>query len=268
MLVPVACGQCGKPFQVPKGEVGRPAVCPWCRANVSALPVALPETAGSLPEVLSLDEGPPPAEVTASSSLNQKRRSPVGWLVRGVMVLAVMAAVFALTFTAVRYGSGWVPSYGWVEFVAPDGSCRVEMPTSVSADELYPAIPDFPMTRPGRKYIARTWYSGVTTSAGWVEVDPERAKTLRLEDLAGGEAARRKGELGAMSTAMSTVKRGEREGIEVVYRTPDGVVIDRMVYIGEGANPRLYVLSYSAQSAGRDSPAVVRFFHSFRPGKK
>ena len=42
MFVPVNCTACGKPFQVPEAVLGQSTACPWCKATVTALPVAAP----------------------------------------------------------------------------------------------------------------------------------------------------------------------------------------------------------------------------------
>ena len=255
-MLPVTCAKCGKPFQVPESALGHSASCPWCKEQVLALPVAevaIPQA----PEPLSLDDDPtstPPGRSFASR------------LIRTILALFSLAIVFGFSFAVARYGSGWVPEFGWVEFTAPDGSCRAEMPAKVSREEAYEPIPDFRMTKPGRRFTATGWYSKTTTSVGWIELERERdgIKTLRLDDLAGGEEARRKKELQATSTDRALVKRGDREGIEVRYRTPTGVTVDRMILDSEGAKPRLYVLSYSAPNVPPDSEPLGRFFGSFR----
>src|SRR5205823_9828367 len=94
------------------------------------------------------------------------------------------------------YHTGQVPFYAWREFSPPDGSFRVTLPGEPAAETTEP-VPDFTMTRPGERYVARSWYAGVTASVGWIGIDPDRAKDMRLEDLAGGEASRRRQELGA-----------------------------------------------------------------------
>lgn len=249
-VLPVTCSKCGKPFQVPEAALGQSAVCPWCQADVLALPLA--QTAA--PEPLSLDDDPP-------ASPGRTLRSLAVQLVLGVLLLTV---VFGIAFVAARSGTGWVPEFGWVAFEAPDGSCRAELLAAAIGPEVYEPIPDFPMTRPGQRFQARGGYSKVAMSVGWIDVDREKAKLLRLEDIAGGEMARRKKELQATSTTSSNRKRNNREGLEVRYQTPSGVVVDRMIYIGEGTNPRLYVLSHSTPVLREGERSLERFFDSFQ----
>lgn len=275
MLIPVACAKCGKPFQVPESGIGQMAACPWCKADVPALPVA-EVTAAKTPQPLSLDDEPAPITSAPAATLlppspSLPRRSAAGWLVRVAIAGLVLLVVFGFSFAAARYGTGWVPEFGWVEFAAPDGSCRAEMPAAVSREDVYEPIPDFRMTRPGQRFTARGWYSKAATSVGWVEIErdgakalPENLKVPSLEHLAGGEMSRRKKELNAASVDYATVKRGDREGIEARYQTPAGITVDRMILAADGPKPRLYVLSYSAPALPQDEAAMGRFFHSFK----
>src|SRR5262245_18924773 len=137
MLVPIACAKCGKPCQVAESAIGQMATCPWCKDNVPALPVGQVAS-----EPLPLDEPddsptPPPSaprtsiEPTPALPEEPALRSSGRRVVRLVGLLVLMPVVFGLAFAATRYGSGWAPDIGWVTFVAPDGSCRAEMPTAV-----------------------------------------------------------------------------------------------------------------------------------------
>jgi len=260
MLIPVACAKCGKPFQVPETSIGQMTACPWCKEKVPALPVAeaLEENPASEPHLLSLEDEPLPPLLPVA------QRPLVSRLARVSLAMLGLALVFGIAFAAARSGSGWVPELGWTVFSAPDGLCRVEMLAAASPEEIYEPIPDFPMTRPGLRFASRGWYSKAAMSVGWIEIDRDRTKMLRLEDLAGGEMARRKKELNAASVESSTVKRGDREGLEVRYRTPAGLVVDRMIMIGDGPHPRLYVLTYSAPSLSRNGQALERFLNSFQ----
>src|SRR5262245_57682670 len=110
MFVPVACSECGKPFQVPEDTVGRTTACPWCRAAVLALPAGLPaETrepapapaapaapATPQPELLSLDDAPP--------VLTGRRPARRALRVSALVLIAV--AVTTVTLFFLRYKEG------------------------------------------------------------------------------------------------------------------------------------------------------------------
>lgn len=301
-FTPVACTRCSQLFQVARSTLGQQVVCPWCGHSGPALPVVTtvgPSPVGSLPgEPLSLDDATPPAPpvsqptgtaapdgaASASSQATSCEATPAppvvsspptsvprrGWWTLFVG-LGLTLAAFLLAFFAVRYGSGWVPEWAWGEFAPPDGFCRVQMPALPSREEEYSPIPDFRMTRPGKKYIARGWYSHVVTSIGWVEIEREPGHKLRedhgvpaLDHLAGGEIARRKQELNATRVEQATVKRGDREGIEARYHTPAGLVVERIMLVTSLPQARLYVLSYSAPAWPEGDAPVNRFFHSFQ----
>lgn len=291
MFVPVACLKCSKLFQVPEGAAGTEVPCPWCKAATLALPVAgvasppsasgsqaVAESARSAPaspqaaptEVLSLDEDPPaeahPDVTPAASSKAPAARPPLRPRSRlKALALGSVLAIAAcfLTFALLRYGTGRVPFFAWREFTAPDGSCRVDLPAAPDVSPVEP-LEDFKMTRGGQRFAARDWYSKVAATLSWQDLDPERAKTMRPEDLAGGEFLRRRTELQATATGQEAVKRADREGIEYWYATPGGKVVDRMVVVGTGPRPRLYVLSYSAPALREKDQGLLRFLESFR----
>lgn len=263
MFVPVACVRCGKPFQVPPAAAGTDVPCPWCNAVGPALPVVVPDLSRltpaaqeptAPPEPLSLDDDPPAPAPPAA-----RRR---WWPVVGVVVLA--AAVFAVTLVALGYHAGRVPPSAWRAVTAPDGSFRVELPAEPVVGPVGP-LADFPMARGGQRLTARGWYSGVTASVGWYDLDPERAKTMRADDLAGGVFAARRAELGATATSQASVRRADRDGFEYRYGTPTGPAADRVVVVGTGPRPRVYVLSYAAPRLGENDPGLTRFWESFRP---
>jgi hypothetical protein len=290
MFVPVACLKCGKPFQVPDAAAGTTVDCPWCKSPTPALPVAgLSQTppadarGSSTPapvprEIPPADAGgsPTPAGgpteaiptapvVAAPAAAKPRSRFPF----KTAIIVLILSAVAFLVAAGIRgYRTGQVPFYAWREFTPPDGSFRVALPGEPAGPETTEPIADFTMTRPGERYVARSWYAGVTASVGWVGIDPARVKDLRLEDLAGGEADRRKQELGATAWGSGLGNRGNRDGMEYTYETPNGRVIDRMILVRDGPNPRLYVLSYSAPGLrGPDHPNVIRFFDSFKVEK-
>src|SRR5262245_51103256 len=140
MFVPVACSQCGKPFQVPEAEVGKPTVCPWCQATVPALPVGTPAAAPaasappgdsrpparqekpSQPEPLSLDDASadaPPAQVAPP-------RSKWFWWWAGGLGLITLVVVTGVTVAILRYKQGHTLGSEWRTFNPPNSSCSIE----------------------------------------------------------------------------------------------------------------------------------------------
>ena len=158
MFVPVACSACGKPFQVPETAIGKPTACPWCRADVLALPVAgasphdahPPANSTLTPEPLSLDEEHRP-------TLKQPRARR--WLILATILLVGVAATLA-TLGVLRRKEGYLTSREWRAFTPPDNSCTVHLLGSPTEDA---AAPEGGM----RRYVSEGWYSGTITWLGW-----------------------------------------------------------------------------------------------------
>ena len=241
MFVPVACSQCGKPFQVPDAAVGKAVACPWCAASVLGLPVAAPQ-----PEPLSLDDPP---------------RTPAPWPVTAAVVVAVMIVVAGLTLAALRFGKFF--DAGWTTFTPPDGSCSVLMPATPKAENA-DANPHSPVLGGGTRFVAGR---SPKVTLGWMELDAEKAKLVRPEDLIDAEIRHRKDTLRPTSTTRpATYRVNDFQGGEVNYETADGTRVELLIVVPTGPKPRVYVLAVEGKGVAADDPAVRRFFNSFRLG--
>src|ERR1700722_15244553 len=67
MFVPVACSECGKPFQVPETALAKSTACPWCQATVLALPVS-GDSQDKKPFIAEQAQGIANEEVAAASN--------------------------------------------------------------------------------------------------------------------------------------------------------------------------------------------------------
>jgi hypothetical protein len=246
MFVPVACPQCGKPFQAAADAAGRSVVCPWCRAAVPGLPVASPSA-----EVLSLDDEEP-------AGLHPRlARRP-----RARTIVAVVLGVAVLTFAVLRVGKLF--DADWTEFTPPDGSCRVLLPARPMIAEAVAANPHSPTVRGGERFVARKWSLKFVASLGWADLDPERAKAVRAEDLIAAEVRRRCDDLKAAAGRPAPCRVDDFQGAEVTYDTPAGTRVELLLVVPTGPRPRLYVLAVEGKDVKADDPVVRRFFNSFR----
>ncbi len=119
MFVPVACSECGKPFQVPETAVGNPTACPWCQATVLALPIA---TAAPAPPVAQRAQTPParqeeflPLEDEPVAS-RTRRRFPLWIIPVAVLLLLVVGTI---TVGILRHKQGHFTSMEWRPVTAP-----------------------------------------------------------------------------------------------------------------------------------------------------
>jgi hypothetical protein len=250
MFAAVVCPECAKQFSVPRADMGSPVACPWCGRTVAALPLAAPKP-------LSLDDAVqlPPVARHAERS----RFSAGGMLLK--LALVAVGSVFACggAFLAGRLLPG-CSAVGWRELAPPDGGCRITLPAE-PVEESIAANPASPATRDGKRFVARSRLAGVTASVGWLELDPEKAKLTRADDVIAAEKDRRASEFGGSVAREAAVKDGPRDGRQVEFDTPSGPWTERYVYVPTGLRPRLYVVGVSGPA---DSPAARRVLDSFR----
>ena len=263
MFVPVACLTCGKPFQVPRNAAGTDVACPWCRAATPALPVAGVATAPP-PEPLSLDDAEPLPEPPPP---RPSFRAPYRTLIAGSLLMLVVS--FA-TVAVLRYGTGRIPGSAWAGFLAPDGSCTVELPGEPVGEKLDP-LPGTGVTRGGERYVTTGWYSGARAWVGWWELDPGFAKQaaadrdgLLTAPVLNAARAARKEQAGGEVTRTGTIRSGPHLGMEVQMTTPRGRLVERYVVVAGGPRPRLYVVGIEAKNLNPDGPAARRVLGSFR----
>jgi hypothetical protein len=272
MFVPVACSQCGKPFQAPESELGKPVVCPWCRATVPALPVAAPSPAAPppgaesppasplpwpQPEPLSLDD----AAAAEAPPAPPRRHALRFWFRVFALVSLVLIPTGAATVIALRYKQGHVPDMEWREFAVPGTPYRVELlgkPTEATEDGA-------------KRYAAEGWYSGTVTWVGWRDLTQvERQYALAKdgwvqlrEKLFDPERDRLAAKYGGTVTRQATPKLDNPITHEVRVQYDGGQAAERIVVVVNDFSARVYFVGI----AGRidpDGEAAKHFFDSFR----
>lgn len=285
MFVPVNCTKCGKPFQVPEAALGKLAPCPWCQEVVTALPVSVPQPDGrpatapeppkpaaSPPEPLPLDDAPVVAQKPARArpiAPPASRKRPKFPLATIAIGLAVVAVVMGGTVLALGFRSGRFSSVESTEFTPPDGSFTVALPGQPAETDLEP-VPEGSL-RGGKRYAVRRWYARTAAWVSYHDLDPELVKKLPSDKdrvIAAGvlrvarerEAARLQG-IGAKE---AEVRLDSGWGVEVQFDTPDEPAVVRLILMGEGKNPRLYVVGVQGKNLTPTSPACSRLFTSFR----
>ncbi len=265
MFVPVACSECGKPFQVPDAAIGKPTVCPWCQASVLALPLGAPvvQPAPAVPPVrqndpepepLPLDDAPAPALPAPSRGWFR------WWIVPVAVVVLVLAA--GITIAVLRYKQGHMVDMEWKEFTPPDNSCTIEL--------LGRPTEDTDTASGERRYVSEGWYSGTTAWVGWrdlsqIQIQYATAKDGWVQLLPMFQAERDKWmtKFGASVTAERTQFDGPTIYHDIRLTYPRGQVIERMTVIPVGSRPRVYFIGMAGK-IDLDSPEVKRLFDSFR----
>lgn len=276
MFVPVACSQCGKPFQVPEATVGKPTVCPWCNATVPALPVGAAATPPSTPEPepLPLEDAPAPlplpkpapAKVAepsvfappAPQPATPPRRFP--WILASV--LAVLSLVVAATATVgvKRYKQGHLVGWEWRAFTTPDKVCTIEL--------LGRPVEDTETDANEKRYVSEGWYSGTVAWVGWrdlTQVQIQLAETKDAWQHFGGifqpERDRLKLRYGGTITKDATTKFEDPLTHEIRIEHPGGRVVERII-VKPKASKVFYV--GMAGKIDPDGPEVQRLFDSLR----
>lgn len=261
MFVPVACSECGKPFQVPEAAVGKPTACPWCKASVLGLPVGEPAPAPrATPEPLSLDDDLPPVPAAPRG-----RRFPL-WLVPAALLVLVAAA--AVTIGVLRYKQGHLVSLEWRAFTTPDGSCGADLLGRAAERNAGLLAAD------GRVYGSEGRYSGAATWVGWRTLNAVQAQAANapeawrpdspLAKVFDAERERVKGTYGGAVTKDATVKFADPLTRELRLETPAGPLVERMIVKPTGPNPRVYFVGAVGKNLDPDGPVVRRLFDSFR----
>lgn len=279
MFVPVACSQCGKPFQVPEATVGKPTVCPWCSATVAALPVGAPAPAAAPepapeplpppePEPLPLDDAPgtagvPPRVAPAPQPPVAAARAPrLWWAVAGAVALLSLAVAAGTTVGVKRYKQGHGVSWEWKPYADPEKAFSLELLGRPTED---PEVP------PGEKrFVSEGWYSGTRAWVGWKDLTANQAQLAADKEAwqhfradFETERDRLKTKHGGTLTKSATVKFEDPLTYEVRLEQGQTRAIERMIVMPRGPKPRLYYVGM----AGRidfDGPDVRRLFDSLR----
>lgn len=262
MFAQVACGKCGKPFQVPDGQLGQVVSCPWCREQTTALPLV-----GVVPEALP-DDAPPPAPNRAVSRPAECPAAPARPAPGRVWVKPVVIAVLSLlalvvTFLGSAYYRGAVPGFVWQRFDAADGTCRVELPGGVTEADL-PPIGNYIVLKPGKKFTSGSMFTRLSGFVGWYDLDPAFAKLTRPADVLAAERERRKDETGwTVEAESASAKVAGFEALEVRYVGGSTKWIERYVYVPVGLRPRMYVVGVGGGGFDPDGPHASRVLTSF-----
>lgn len=252
MFVPVACSQCGKPFQVPEAVVGQLAACPWCQASVLALPVARASAAAPL----SLDDNPPQPIVRSQRSRAR--------LVLGLLLVAAVATM--LTMGALRRKEGHMVNREWQAFTSPDNSCAIDLTGKPIEDPDAPAANE-------RRYTSEGWYSGTTTWIAWRNLTAAEAQAastdeawhdISLMKLFDAERDRVKGQFGGSVAKEGTIQFKDPLIRELRLELPQGKLVERTIVRPTGPRPRVYFLGIAGKRLNPDGDEVKRFFESFR----
>lgn len=266
MFAQVACGKCGKPFQVPDGQLGQTVSCPWCRETTTALPLV-----GVVPEALPDDAPPRPAKPNRSvvdpgtrppASACPPLRAGRAWA-KPVLISFLSLLALVLAFFGSAYYRGAVPGFVWQRFDAPDGTCRVEMPGGVTESDL-PAIDNSAVTRPGKKFTSASAFTRLSGFVGWYDLDPALVKLTRPADVMAAERERRKAETGWTVEAESVAgKVAGFEALEVRYASGSVKWIERYVFVPTGPHPRMYVVGVGGGGFDPDGAHASRVLTSF-----
>ncbi|VTR91307.1 unnamed protein product [Gemmata massiliana] len=290
MFVPVHCTSCSKPFQVPDDALGKPTLCPWCQAVVTALPVAsvaevphtqpapapeppapvVPTAKRGGPRLLSLDEdAPPKPRIGRAAPCENTKPRPV--LVATVIgaVLTTVILVMGVTLAALRYGSGSIRESGWTEYTPPDGSCSVLLPGSPTEEGVEPNAAG--SATGGKRYTHSGWYTRTSAWLAWNDLEPgfvaslanDKEKVFTASAIQ-AELNREKTRLGGTVTKEAEIRFKSAWGVEVHMDSPNGKVIEWLVLVAEGGRPRLYVYGVRAKNIAHDSAVVRRMFTSFK----
>jgi hypothetical protein len=257
MFSPVACSQCGKPFQVQQDTLGKPTVCPWCQATVTALPVGAPAPITTKPpEPLSLDE----AAARPAAPPAPARSKATRVLLAAAALLALVAAAGA-TVAVKQRKHGHLTGWEWKAYSPPDRAFTIELLGTPIAD------PDAPAGE--TRYVAEGWYSGTKTWVGWrdltqtqVQLAGTKDNFAHFKDVFGPDRLRTR--FGGAVVRDATTNFENPLTREVRTDAGGGVrAVERMLVYPSGPRPRAYFVGI-AGTLDFDDPAVARLFDSFR----
>lgn len=258
MFTPVACSQCGKPFQVQQDTLGKPTVCPWCQATVAALPVGTPAPTPATPaEPLSLDDYPAKPAAPPRSKAKRVALALVG-------VLALAAATGA-TIAVKQQKQGHLTSWEWKAFARPDKAFTVELLGKPVED------PDAPAGE--KRFVAEGWYSGTKTWVGWRDLTQVQVQQAGAKDAfvpfseaffnpARDRLHARHG--GSVVKNATTNLESPPLTHEIRVDAGGGVrAVERVLVYPTGPRPRVYFVGIAGK-LDPESPAVQHLFDSFR----
>ncbi len=249
MFAQVACQVCGKPFQVPKDQLGETVTCSWCGKPTAAVPLAV--EAQPLPP--ERPERPRQRAVVAHARPRARVR-PLVWVGYGALLMVVAGGVFA----GVRLFTGGGGD-GLREFTAPDGSCKAQLPGTPREQ----AVADDEFLKSGKRYVSEPgWGNKWRGEVGWFDV-PD-AQLMRPEDLFVLLRDRRAGELGATAEGEGSVRVDSHFGKEVRFVSGEVKYVERYLFDAKSARPRVYWVSVGGAKFDPESATAAKVMGSLR----
>ncbi len=235
MFAPVICSECGKRFAVERAYLGQHTSCPYCLA-AKAQPLPLPEPVD------------PP--------VRRFRKWPA------IAVVALCIVIAGGTFLVQRYRNGAMPPFVMQTFVATDQSCQATLPGSAAAVDG----PEFtPLQTGAALYASESTFTRIRGGLGWIDLDTERAKLVRTEDLLGtvrDELGRWLGEPTIEKEGL--VKSGTSDGMEVRFGTGTTRFTARILAVLDSTRPRIYLVWVGGPHFKSDGEVSARVLTSFR----
>jgi len=138
----------------------------------------------------------------------------------------------------------------------------VQLPAE-PVQEPIAANPGSPVTLGGVNYVAR-FNSGLSASIGWQDIDAERVKLARTEDVLAAQRDFRASQMRGKVIREAAVKQDRIDGREVTFDLGDQVVVDRYLLVPDGPRPRLYIVSVSVPKKDAEGSTVRLVIDSFR----
>lgn len=261
-LATVRCPGCREPFQVAATALGKPVRCPLCGhvAPAEAAPVGLP-VGEVAEEPLSLDDAEPlPPPVPRPALPPARPREPITRKQVFLSVALTLAAVGGVLFVY------WLlsPPTDWIEFVPPEGRCRVELPSEPTEEPVSEQV----HVVGGKRYSVdyREWTQPYQITFGWLDLEAEAMQYTSLEKIAERDREAR-GINDAELVEEGYVKINANDGREFRLQVGEESLVERVVLVRQGEQARVYVLAVRGSEITANTPFVRRYFESLRINK-
>lgn len=211
------------------------------------LPLPLPEP---LPEPIPDAHAPP------------FRTSPILRLLLFVFVCLLFTVA---AFLVQRYRNGGVPSFIWESASVADGQCQASLPGSAEPIDV---LNFTPLQTKADIRVSSSRFTRLRGGLGLLELDPERSKLVRSEDMLTNLRDEFGRWLGIPEVDKEgVVKSGTSDGMEVRYGKESTRFTVRFVAALEGNSPRVYIVWIGGPKFDPDGVTATRVLQSFRIGK-
>jgi hypothetical protein len=178
--------------------------------------------------------------------------------------LFLMGVTTVATLAILQRKQGHFVSMEWRAFTPPDGSCGIEL--LGQATEA-----DSDLEHGERRYATQGWYSGTTAWIGWRTLTLAQAQEGAVKDgwvqyrkmFFDKERDRLKDKYGGYIARDATVGH-DPVTVEVRLDGQNGPVVERMIVVTKGPQPRIYFIGMAGKRLDLDGPEVKRLFESFR----